>query len=92
MTKIRLVEIVYWLSIIGADILVYIIFGVLLMGYEDSWDNSRGEFWSLRSMNLIEKVIYLSLQIWNLLNAIGIIFIIQKIYKRIKILHSKNLI
>lgn len=83
-TKIRFVEIIYWLAIIGADIFVYIVLGVLQMDYDDNYDSSKGEYWSLASMNTRQLIFYFSLQFWNIINIIGLIFIGRKIYKRIK--------
>ena len=83
-TKIRFVDIIYWLAIIGADIFVYLILGVLQMDYDDNYDSSKGEYWSLASMNKWQLFFYFLLQFWNLLNIIGLIFIGRKIYKRIK--------
>ncbi len=83
-TKIRLIDIIYWIAIIGADIFVYIILGVLQIDYDDNYDSSKGEYWSLKSMNNWQLFFYLLLQLWNILNIIGIIFIGRKIYKRIK--------
>jgi len=83
-TKIRFVDIIYWLAIIGADIFVYMILGVLQMDYDDNYDSSKGEYWSLASMNKWQLFFYFLLQFWNLLNIIGLIFIGRKIYKRIK--------
>lgn len=82
--KIRFVYIIYWLAIIGADIFVYIIFGLLLMGYDDNYDNSKGDYWSLASMNSTEKIIYFSLQTWNVINIIAVLYIGHRLYKRIK--------
>ena len=83
-TKIRLIDIIYWLAIIGADIFVYIVLGVLQMDYDDNYDSSKGEYWSLASMNKLQLTFYFLLQLWNILNIIGLIFIGRKIYKRIK--------
>lgn len=83
-TKIRFVDIIYWLAIIGADIFVYMILGVLQMDYDDNYDSSKGEYWSLGSMNKWQLFFYFLLQLWNILNIIGLIFIGRKIYKRIK--------
>ena len=83
-TKIRFVDIIYWLAIIGADIFVYMILGVLQMDYDDNYDSSKGEYWSLASMNKWQLIFYFLLQLWNILNIIGLIFIGRKIYKRIK--------
>lgn len=82
--KIRFVDFIYWLVIIGADILVYIVLGVLQMDYDDNYDSSKGEYWSLASMNTRQLIFYFALQFWNLINIIGLIFIGRKIYKGIK--------
>ncbi len=83
-TKIRFVDIIYWLAIIGADIFVYIVLGILQMDYDDNYDSSKGEYWSLSSMNKWQLIFYFLLQLWNIINIIGLIFIGRKIYKRIK--------
>ena len=83
-TKIRFVDIIYWLAIIGVDIFVYMILGVLQMDYDDNYDSSKGEYWSLASMNKWQLFLYFLLQFWNILNIIGLIFIGRNIYKRIK--------
>ena len=83
-TKIRFVDIIYWLAIIGADLFIYIILGLLQMDYDDNYDSSKGEYWSLSSMNNRQLIYYFLLQLWNLLNIIGLIFIGRKIYTRIK--------
>jgi hypothetical protein len=82
--KIRFIDIIFWLSIIGADIFVYMILGILQMDYDDNYDSSKGEYWSLGSMNKLQLVFYSLLQLWNLLNILGIIYVGRKIYKRIK--------
>ena len=83
-TKIRFVDVIYWLAIIGADLFVYIVLGLLLMGYDDNYDSSKGEYWSLASMNSTEKIIYFALQTWNVINIIGVIYIGHRLYKRTK--------
>lgn len=52
--KIRFVDIVYGVAIIGADLFVFILLGLLPMGYDDSYDSSKGEYWSLASMHSTE--------------------------------------
>lgn len=82
--KIRFVDIIYGLAIIGADIFVYIFLGLLQMDYDDNYNISKGEYWSLSSMNKWQLIFYFLLQLWHILNIIGLIFIGRKIYKRIK--------
>jgi hypothetical protein len=83
-TKIRFVDVIYWLAIIGSDLFVYIVLGLLLMGYDDNFDSSKGEYWSLASMNSTEKIIYFALQTWNVINIIGVIYIVHRLYRRTK--------
>jgi len=82
-SKFRFIDILYLLAIIGADIFIFIILGVLQMDYDDNWDISKGEYGSLNSMNHIQIVFYFVLQFWNLINIIGIIFLGRHIFKRI---------
>ena len=82
--KIRFVDVVYGIAIIGADLFVFIILGLLLMGYDDSYDSSKGEYWSLASMNLTEKLIYICYNAWIILNIIGLVYIGRKIYRKTK--------
>ena len=82
--KIRFVEVVYGIAIIGADLFVFIILGLLLIGYDDSYDSSKGEYWSLASMNLTEKIIYICYNAWIILNIIGLVYIGRKIYRKTK--------
>jgi len=82
-SKVRLNDILFPLAIIGADIFVYIILGVLQMDYDDHWNISKGEYGSLKSMSHIQIVFYLALQLWNLINIIGIIFLGRHLFRRI---------
>lgn len=82
--KIRLIDIIYCLAIIGTDIFVYMILGVLQMDYDDNYDSSKGEYWSLASMNNRQLFFYFALQVWNILNIIGLTLLVIKIYKRTK--------
>ena len=82
--KIRFIDVVYGVAIIGADLFIFIILGLLLMGYDDSYDSSKGEYWSLASMNTTEKIIYICSNAWIILNIIGLVYIGRKIYRKTK--------
>jgi hypothetical protein len=82
--KIRLVDVVYGISIIVADLFVFILLGLLLMGYDDSYDSSKGEYWSMASMNSTEKIIYICYNAWIILNIVGLVYIGRKIYRKTK--------
>lgn len=42
--KIRFIDVIYGIAIVGADLFIFIILGLLLMGYDDSYVNSKGEY------------------------------------------------
>lgn len=81
-TRFRFLDIIYILAIIAADLLIYMVLGLLLMGYDDNWNPSKGTYLSWASMNASERLIYACLLFWNLVNLIGIIYLIRTIYKR----------
>ncbi len=85
--EICFIDIIYWLAIIGADVLIYMILGVFQMDYDDNYNSSKGEYWSLASMNKRQLTFYFALQLWNIINIIGLMFIGRKIYKRVKYVH-----
>jgi hypothetical protein len=68
------------LFIIALDVFIYIILGVLLMDYEDNYQPSMGEIWSLGSMNFQQKIYYLSYNVWVIIHIFAIIFIMFKFY------------
>jgi hypothetical protein len=70
------------LCIIAIDVFVFIFLGLLLMSYDDFYDNTKGEYWSLASMNTTEKIIYVAFNVWIAINLILIAFFIRKIYKQ----------
>ena len=92
--KKRIGTIICWFIITVADIFVFITLGLLLMGYDDFYDSSKGEYWSLASMNLTEKIIYICYNIWIVLNIIGFIGIFVYIEKKhiseLKISHNET--
>lgn len=84
MFKFRFVDLAFGLAIIVADLFVFMIFGLLLMGYEDQYDPSKGEIWSLASMNTSEKIMYIAYKLWIILNIIGLFYIGRKIFMKRK--------
>jgi hypothetical protein len=82
--KIRFIHVVYCLAIILADVFIYLVLGLLQMDYDDSYDSSKGEYWSLASMNNRQLIYYFALHLWNILNILGLILMLRKLYKRIK--------
>jgi len=72
------------IGIILFDLAVYILLGLLLMDYEDFYDESQGEIWSLGSMTFWQQVNYIGLNLWHLINLIFICYLIYKIFINVK--------
>lgn len=64
------------------DLAVYIVLGLLLMNYDDFYDESEGEYWSLSNMTMTEKATYIGLNVWQLVNFIALGYVIYRIVKR----------
>lgn len=80
---ILLKHILLIIGIVIVDLTVYIILGLLLMNYDDFYDESEGEYWSLASMTTTEKITYIGLNAWHLINIIGIIYIIYRLIRKL---------
>jgi hypothetical protein len=86
MTKpnIRFIDIIFFIALVGFDILVYIFLGILLMGYDDNYMASKGVYGSLKSMTSTEKIIYILFQFWNLVNIFFAGKIAYKLFRYFK--------
>ena len=63
------------------DLVIYIFLGLMMMGYDDFYDEIKGEYWSLASMTFWQKVNFISLNLWSFLNIILIGYLIYRIVK-----------
>jgi len=81
--KIRFIDVIYWIALFAADILVYIVLGLLLMSYDDNYDASKGEYWSWKSMNTFDRYAYVALNIWHVVDVVVVVFVGYKLYKRL---------
>ncbi len=71
-------------GLIVVDLAVYIFLGLLLMNYDDFYDESEGPYWSLESMTTSEKITYIGLNIWHVINLIVVGIIVYKTIKFLK--------
>lgn len=72
------------LAVIFIDLFIYFVLALLLMNYDDFYDASKGEYWSLESMTFWQKVNYISFNLWYVINVILIVIVIYLVIKRIK--------
>lgn len=71
-------KIVLGLLILFIDLVIYIFIGLVIMTYEDFYDQSIGAYWSLASMTLGQKIAYIGWYIWLIANVILILYFIYK--------------
>lgn len=71
--------IVISVAIIVFDLAVYIMLGLMLMTYDDFYDASKGEYWSLESMTPAQQATYIGLHVWHGVNALGALYLIYSL-------------
>ncbi len=64
------------------DFVLWIIIGLIILNYEDFYDESKGEYFSLSSMTTVEKIAYFSYYLWIVLNIILIIYFAYCLIKK----------
>lgn len=69
------------LAFILLDLAIYIIIGLIILGYEDFYSEEKGPYWSLESMTLIQKIAYIGYYIWFVFNFLMIGYLIFKFLK-----------
>ena len=72
------------IGVIFLDLAVYIVLGLLLMNYDDFYEESKGEYWRLESMTFWQKVNYIGLNLWHLTNLLLLGYVIYRIIKKLK--------
>lgn len=82
--KITIKNIILRVLFILLDLIVYIIIGLVIMTYEDFYNESLGSYWSLESMTLIQKIAYIGFYAWWIVNVILLMLIGYNIYKSIQ--------
>ncbi len=74
-------KVIIGVTLILFDLAVYLTLSLLLMGYDDFYTESKGEYWSLASMTFSEKIIYIGLNIWNAINLIALAYLTFRVIK-----------
>lgn len=65
------------------DLFVFIFCGIYMMGYDDFYNESQGEYFSLSSMKTEYKIVWVFYNFWIFLNCLLLIYIIYKVYKKL---------
>lgn len=64
------------------DLSVFIFCGLYMMGYDDFYDESQGEYFSLSSMQTQYKVVWIFYNFWIVLNCLFLLYILFRIFKK----------
>lgn len=72
------------LALIAVDLAVYIIIGLLLMDYDDSYDATKGTYWSMRSMTPHQQAVYIALHVWHGVNLMAMGYVILWVFRKVK--------
>jgi hypothetical protein len=75
-------KIVVCIIIIVLDLAIYIFLGLLLMEYDDFYESSKGEYFSLASMTVRQKVVWITYNIWIWLNLLAIVCLLFLLLKK----------
>lgn len=69
-------------AVVIFDLAVYLVLGMLLMNYDDFYDESEGEYWSLSSMTMTEKATYIGLNVWDVVNFVALGYVIYRVIRQ----------
>ncbi|KQO22410.1 hypothetical protein ASF10_08490 [Flavobacterium sp. Leaf82] len=64
------------------DLAVFIFCGVYMIGYDDFYEESQGEYFSLSSMETKFKIVWIFLIFWQVLNCFLLFCILFKAYEK----------
>jgi hypothetical protein len=64
------------------DLLVFIFCGVYMMGYDDFYDESQVEYFSLSSMQTEYKVVWIFYNFWIVLNCLFLLYVLFRVLKK----------
>lgn len=65
------------------DIFIFILCGIFMMGYDDSYSETQGEYFSFSSMKMKYKIVWGFYNFWIVLNVMFLLYILYKIYKKL---------
>lgn len=70
--------------VILVDLAVYLVLGLLMMSYDDFYDESKGEYWGLESMTHFDKAVVFGMYSWHAINLVVICLIVYKFVKALR--------
>ncbi|MNK98121.1 hypothetical protein D3C87_1184730 [compost metagenome] len=80
MKVLKIIKIVFLASF---DLFVFIFCDIFMMGYDDSYSETQGEYFSFSSMKIEYKIVWGFYNFWIVLNALFLFYIMYKVYKKL---------
>jgi hypothetical protein len=65
------------------DIFVFLFCGIYMMGYDDFYDETQGEYYSLLSMEIKFKIVWIFYNFWILLNCFLLLYLVFRMFKKL---------
>ncbi|MEJ8804416.1 hypothetical protein [Pontibacter sp. H249] len=88
--KLIIKRVAIWLGIVLIDLAVYAALGIMMMAYDDFYDESKGEYWSWASMTNFDRAVIVGLYFWHLVNFVAASIIIYNAVKSLNGKHKPN--
>lgn len=63
------------------DVVIFILCGFYMMGYDDFYNDSQGEYFSLTSMDAKYKVVWVFYNLWVFLNCVLLLYVLLRMLK-----------
>ncbi len=65
------------------DLFVFVFCSIYMIGYDDFYNESQGEYFSFSSMKTEYKIVWGFYNFWIFLNCLLLVYIIFKVYKKL---------
>ncbi|WP_460499989.1 hypothetical protein [Hymenobacter agri] len=73
-----------WVVLAVFDVFVYVALGVALMNYDDKHDDSQSDYGSWESMTAFDKSASILMTVWNVVNALALVYLIYSSFRKLK--------
>jgi hypothetical protein len=65
------------------DIFVFLFCGIYMMGYDDFYNETQGEYYSLLSMETKFKIVWIFYNFWISLNCFLLLYLVFRTFKKL---------
>jgi hypothetical protein len=76
-------KVIIWTIIVIIDAAIYSVLWLLLMNYDDFYDESKGAYWSFESMNSYQKKVYIACYIWDCIHLLFALYLVIRFIRKV---------